>query len=218
MRRSDSPATVASTVIERDVVSGDDAVTNDSLSSLSIGEFLDRLASDAPTPGGGSVAALTGAHAAALGRMVVALTLGKPKFTDVESRVREIDRRLERAGTMLRRLMDEDAEAYQVLRGTFKLEKTDPQRTERIRQAAGLAGSVPLETAALCARVLADLIELSEIGNPLLQADAEASRHLAQAAVLAAAANVRANVPLMSESEAAEIQKQLHGLIEGLPN
>jgi formiminotetrahydrofolate cyclodeaminase len=204
-------------VIAQVVVPGDDAVERNCLSDLPISEFLDRLASDAPTPGGGSVAALTGAQGAALGRMVAALTLGKPKFADVEARVSEIDRRLDRAGTMLRRLMDEDAAAYEVLRGAFKLDKADPQRAERIRQAAGLAGSVPLETATLCARVLADLIELVEIGNPLLEADAAAGRHLARAAILAAAANVRANVPLMSENEAAEIQRQIDGLIDGLP-
>ena len=33
-----------------------------SLADLSIAEFLERLASDAPTPGGGAVAALTGAN------------------------------------------------------------------------------------------------------------------------------------------------------------
>ncbi|MCH8804981.1 MAG: cyclodeaminase/cyclohydrolase family protein [Planctomycetes bacterium] len=67
-----------------------------SLSELRVGEFLDRLASDRPTPGGGSVAALVGASGAALGRMAAALTLGKPRFADVAERVAHCARRLER--------------------------------------------------------------------------------------------------------------------------
>lgn len=164
------------------------------------------------------MAALTGAQAAALGRMVAALTLGKRKFAAVETRVREIDLRLTRAGALLRRLIDEDAAAYDVLRAAFKLDPTDPQRQERIREAAGLAGSVPLETAAVCVKVLADVTELHEIGNPLLRSDALASRHLAHAAIYAAAANVRANLPLMGEAEATQIRQQLNGLLGGLPS
>jgi len=82
-----------------------------SLLQLSLAEFLDRLASDTPTPGGGSVAALTGALAASLGKMVCAFTLGRPKFAAVEPEVRVLSDRLTRAGSMLRALVDEDAAA-----------------------------------------------------------------------------------------------------------
>ncbi len=180
-----------------------------SLSQLTIDDFLDRLSSSAPTPGGGSVAALTGALAAGLGQMACALTIGKPKFAAVELQVRTLAERLQRAGENLRKLMDEDAEAYNLLAPALRLDKTDPQRKERIQQAAWVAGSVPLETAGFCARVLDTLQELRPIGNPLLAADMEAAVHLAQAAIRAAVANVRANVPLMSRDSAAFIEQQL---------
>ena len=46
--------------------------------------FLDELASSTPAPGGGSVAALSGALGAALVSMVCNLTLGKKKYADVQ--------------------------------------------------------------------------------------------------------------------------------------
>jgi formiminotetrahydrofolate cyclodeaminase len=180
-----------------------------SLPQMKIDAFLDQLASSAPTPGGGSVAALAGALAASLGQMACALTLGKPKFAAVEEQVRMLAERLRRAGQSLRELMDEDAEAYSLLTEALRLDKADPQRAERVQQAASLAGSVPLETAGFCARVLEALKELRPIGNPLLASDMEAAMHLAQAAFHAALANVHANVPFMSADVAAFIKKQL---------
>lgn len=191
---------------------------DESLTKLPIDEFLKRLASDAPTPGGGSVAALTGALAAALGQMVSALTVGRPRFAAVESQVRAVADRLSRARDMLCKLVDEDAAAYGVLRAAFKLDKHDPQRAEQVQRAAGLAGSVPLETVAVSATVFSDLKHLRKLGNPLLRPDVEAGIHHAQAAMHAAAANVRANLPLMSTREADHIDKQLEALLTDFTN
>ncbi|MDD4364096.1 MAG: cyclodeaminase/cyclohydrolase family protein, partial [Atribacterota bacterium] len=52
--------------------------------------FMDSLASKSPTPGGGSVAALTGAMSAALLSMVSNLTLGKKKYLDVEEDIKKL--------------------------------------------------------------------------------------------------------------------------------
>jgi len=184
-----------------------------SFSELSLRDFLDQLASDAPTPGGGSVAALTGALAAGLGQMACALTVGKPKFAAVEEKVRAAAERLARAEGMFRRLIDEDAAAYLELSSAFKLKKDDPQRGERIRQAATLAAEIPLETAALASRTCHEIMALMKIANPNLKADLEAAGHLAQAAAHAAGANVRANLPLLDAEAAREIEKQLDGVI-----
>jgi formiminotetrahydrofolate cyclodeaminase len=78
-----------------------------SLAKLSIDEFLEQLASRTPTPGGGSVAALTGALAAGLGQMVAAYTLGRPKFAAVAPQVQNLAERQHRARQHLRQLMDE---------------------------------------------------------------------------------------------------------------
>ncbi len=188
-------------------------MADETLVKLPIGEFLDRLAAATPVPGGGSVAALTGALAVGLGRMVAGFTLGKPKFAAVEPQVRVLAQRLARADDLLRRLIEEDAAAYAELNAAFRLDKGDPQRGGRIADAARLAASVPLETASVVARVQADLGELRRIGNPLLQADMDAAHHLADAAIHAAAANVQANLALMPPEAARAFERQLGGLL-----
>lgn len=175
----------------------------------SLAGFLTRLAAHEPTPGGGSVAALTGALAAALTQMVVSYTVGKPKFAAVEAEVAELGRRAARAETLLRELVDEDAAAYGVLSAAFKLERTDPTRPDHIANTAALAAQVPLQTAVISGRLLADVRRLSEIGNPQLRADSNAAEQLARAAIHAAAGNVQANTPLMRKDEAAAVEAEL---------
>lgn len=175
----------------------------------SVRDYLEQLASRSPTPGGGSVAALTGAAAAALGEMVCALTVGKPRFAAVEDEVRGLQGRFGRAREMLSRLVDEDAQAYLGLANALKLEKADLNRPLEIRQAAEVAATVPLETAAVAAEVFAALRRLGEIGNPNLQADITAGQHLAVAAVHAAAANVAANLSFVGDSERPRLTEQL---------
>ena len=53
-------------------------------------EFTEVLASDAPAPGGGGAAALTAAIGTALGGMVAALTVGKPRYAAVETELRAV--------------------------------------------------------------------------------------------------------------------------------
>ena len=52
--------------------------------------FLDELASSSPAPGGGSVAALSGALGSALTAMVCNLTIGKKKYAAVEDEMKKI--------------------------------------------------------------------------------------------------------------------------------
>ena len=64
---------------------------SDELLDRPVRQFLDELASGAPTPGGGSVAALTGALAAGLLTMVCDLTIGKKAYAAFEDQARAID-------------------------------------------------------------------------------------------------------------------------------
>ncbi len=179
---------------------------------LPVAAFLDRLASNAPTPGGGAVAALVGATAAALGRMACAFTLGNPRFVEVQSRVEALTLRLERSEALLRRLVDEDAAAYEALRAAFKILKSDPAREKRIQTAAETAAATPLETLTFARAVRGDLAALAPLANPNLRSDVEVGLHLAEAAMRAAAINVRVNLPLLSAEARERIDAQLEAL------
>lgn len=186
----------------------------DSLLGLSIAEFLDRLAANAPTPGGGAVAALVGAQAAALGCMACAFTLGNSRFADVEGQVAPLAARLHKAAALLRTLIDEDAAAYEQLSAAFRTPKSDAGRGARIAAAAATAAAVPLETVALARDVRRELAKLAPLANPNLRADVEVGLHLADATMKSAAINVRVNLPFLSAADAARIGAELDRLLQ----
>lgn len=183
------------------------------LVGMTLAEFLEKLSSSSPTPGGGAAAGVSGALAAALGCMVCALTIGRRKFAEVEPRVRELQTSLDRSRCLLEELIDEDAAAYEALSAAFKLSKDDATRGERIQAAAQLAASVPLQTAAIARVAMEALCELREIGNPNLRSDVEAGIHLAHAAMHSAAENVRANLPFVTPDDAARLGGELERLL-----
>lgn len=184
-----------------------------SFNKLPIDDFLDRVASEKVVPGGGGVAALAGALGASLGSMACALTIGKPKFAEVEPEVQRIASRLNRATLMLKQLIDEDAAAYAELSAAFKIDRSDPTRKGQISKMAALAAAVPLETVAVSRQVLGDLRRLEPIGNPNLRSDVSAAIYLVQAAMHAAAANVRVNLPFLNKEQAANVAGELERLL-----
>lgn len=179
---------------------------------ISVGDFLAGLGSSEPCPGGGAAAALAGALAAALGKMVCELTIGKPRYAGVEKEVRNLRSRFDCADRMLRSMIDEDAAAYGELAAAFKLDKASPERAQRIAAAAEVACIVPLETASFCQGLRRDLRRVREIGNRNLSADVESALALARAGGVAALANARANLPLIEPSRATALAAQAGGL------
>jgi formiminotetrahydrofolate cyclodeaminase len=165
---------------------------------LSLEIFLDALASQSPTPGGGTAAALTGALGAGLAEMVAALTLSKEKFAPVHEAMRAIGEESRRARAELLRLADEDALAYDAVVAARRLPKeTEEEKTSRssaIASANRTATEVPMRTARAAARLLALLPELVEKGNPNALSDAGAAALLLEAASEAALLNVGINL------------------------
>ncbi|HWO02923.1 MAG TPA: cyclodeaminase/cyclohydrolase family protein [Blastocatellia bacterium] len=169
-----------------------------------LGSFAELVAAGTPAPGGGSVAAYCGMMAAALGRMVCNLTIGKPKFANRETRLKEVRGELERHGQRLRELIAEDAASFEGVLAAYRLPKeTDEQkaaRAESIQAAIGVAVSVPLETAAQSFEVLKLLREIADIGNPNAISDVAVGSQLAEVAIKGAGYNVAANLSTMSDA------------------
>ncbi len=168
------------------------------LVSLGITEFLDELASKSPAPGGGSVAALSGALGAALTSMVCNLTIGKEKYQDFEETITLLLKKSETIRKTLTQLIDKDTEAFNEVMKAFKLPKdTTQQKEERkeiIQQAFKTAASIPLETARACLKVL-DLTQVvAEKGNQNSISDAAVAALMAHAGVQSAVLNVKINL------------------------
>ena len=193
-------------------------------SELSIRDFLSALASSAPTPGGGTAAAVAGAMGAALAEMVAALTLSREKFAPVHGAMRSIADAALSAREEFLVLAREDSEAYEAVVAARRLAKdTDEEKQVRagiIESANRLATEVPMRTARVAARLLAALPELVEKGNPNAFSDAGAAALMLSAAAEGALLNVGINLPGISDAafvgdmrrEAAAIQAETRRL------
>jgi glutamate formiminotransferase/formiminotetrahydrofolate cyclodeaminase len=160
--------------------------------------FIADVASNRPTPGGGSVVAHVGALAAALSQMVAGLTVGKKKYAAVESEMKDVALRAAALVNTLSALVVRDAASYDGVSAAYRMpnepEDAAAKRRAAISDALIAAAEVPLETARACAEV-ADLAAIvGTKGNTNAVSDAGVAALLAEAACRGAVYNVRINV------------------------
>ena len=175
------------------------------LSELTVRDLLERLATDAPVPGGGSASALAGALGASLVKMVVALTSGRPAAVDHEDDLMEIGLRGATLTSELLRLSELDAVAYAAVVAARRLprdtEVEQLARTRQVEAATREATSVPLEIARRADEVLQLAERLAPMGNRNAVSDVGVASLLAAAGLRGAALNVRINLPFLPEGE-----------------
>jgi len=168
------------------------------LRTKTIDDFLKTLASDAPTPGGGSVAALNGALGCALLEMVLDLTLGKEKFKEVWPDLEPIKTELEGLREELADSIDRDAKAYDTVTAAFKMPKGTPEektaRKEAIQTALKTAAETPKATARYIHQVLKLAGDVAEKGNPNVLSDAGVGAACLLAGMEAALMNIAINL------------------------
>ena len=189
------------------------------LTELPVTEFTIRLSTKAPVPGGGGAAALAGALGAALGGMVASLTIGKPKYADVEDEIQELKVAAYRLQKDLLALVEKDAEAFAPLAGAYRMASgTDEEKTEkeRVMQACLKNASLaPLEIMGKCAETLLVLEKFAEKGSVLAVSDAGCGAVLSKAALQAAWLNVRINIRLISDEKfVAEVENKARELLK----
>jgi formiminotetrahydrofolate cyclodeaminase len=154
---------------------------------LPLGEFLDRVASDSPAPGGGSVAAVAVALAAGLAGM--AARLSPERLADAP----ELAGRADAARMKVAPLARADAESYGRVLEAYR--EPDPEaRSARAGDALSAAADVPLAVAEAGDEVVGIASRLAQEGNPNLEGDALAAVLLAGAGVRAAARLVEINL------------------------
>lgn len=180
--------------------------------------FVSDVAAPEAVPGGGSVAALAGALAGALGEMASGLTRGK-RFESLETRARELQQSLHQSRIELQRLVREDTDAYGSVVDALKFPKdSDEQKANRaakLSQATRHATEVPLRTAETSARVLGLLEELADIANPNTRSDIATAAQLGLAAVKGGQYNVLINLPGLKDQEfEEECRQKLRRLLE----
>lgn len=114
------------------------------LVDLSLTDFAKVLGSDAPAPGGGSAAALSGANGISLTKMVCELTLGKKKYADYQVIIEDLHTKSSRLQQDLLDAIDKDTEAFNLVSDVFDM----PKETDEDKAARRTAMQKALKTAA----------------------------------------------------------------------
>ena len=172
--------------------------------------ILENIGSESPTPGGGTVAALTLAHAHSLAAMVSRLTVGKNKWQEghlisnliIDSSIESLDRAIS--------LAKEDSLAFDKVMNSYRMAKSNDEEIESrklaILQSTIGAAQTPLEIAEEGFKLLSLLPDLARFGNLNAITDLAASSELAYVAVYIASLNVKINVDSMSDEKLNNIQ------------
>lgn len=167
--------------------------------------FCAATASDAPTPGGGGVAAAVAALAAALSAMVARLTIGKKGYQEQEAAMQLL---AEKADALRIQLLDDiqrDGDSFDAFMAALALPKeNEAQKTARrdaMQTALKEAARVPLAIAERAAQVMPLAEQAVRDGNRNLVTDGLISAVLARAACVSALYNVKINLASIQDQE-----------------
>ena len=176
----------------------------------SIQTFLDDLASERPTPGGGGAAAVSGAIGAALVSMVANLTIGKKNYEAVWQNLEAVNAKAVALRAELIRAIDEDVVAFNAVMGAYGLPRaTDEEKAKRaaaIQAALKDATLAPLRAVKACFEVIRLSAAAAEKGNLNVISDAGVAVLSANAGLRSAALNVFINAKAIKDRDFAEKQ------------
>lgn len=176
----------------------------DVLVNLTVTDFINELAGDSPAPGGGSVAALNGALAAALACMVANLTFGKKEYKRHNRLMEQVAIRAQELKVAYLQHVDLDSDAFNGFMTALRMPKKSEQEQkarETAKQSAALhMTDVPLTTLRMT-RDLFEIIEhVAKKGNSNAVSDAGVAALQAEAAAMGAYFNIKINLPQLADA------------------
>ena len=178
------------------------------LEEMTVKDYIELLASDAPAPGGGSASALSRAQGAGLVTMAAGLTVGKKKYLDVSEKCSQLIKKSMPNVEALKNQIDRDTEAFNIVSGAFKMPKeTDEQKKARsaeIQRGTLISTQVPFETMQMGLKGLKDALELTEGFNVSAASDLGVASLQLLACVKGAWLNVLINIGSLKDKQAAE--------------
>ena len=181
-------------------------------------DVLRSIASSEPTPGGGSVAALSLAHAHSLSLMVARLTLAKEKWVEGHDAAKATIELSEPALEEAILLAISDSEAFESVMSAYRLPKETEdekkQRSEEIRNATIGAALAPLNTASSAQKLLSNLEKQSASCNPNALTDLASASEMALSAAKLASLNVRINLEYIEGEDVDLLTSKINTAVE----
>lgn len=194
------------------------------LKEMTVKEFIYETASDSPAPGGGSIAALSAASAAALIEMVANLTIGKKGYEEVKQEMEEVKKAAAEYKEKFINYIDEDSDSFNKIMAAFKMPKdTDEQKAERtkhVQSAFKGAATVPLNVGKDAFRLLQLAERVILKGNQNAVTDGAVAAMSARTAVHSAFYNVKINLGSIKDEEfvnnAKKEMEELESKVDGI--
>jgi glutamate formiminotransferase/formiminotetrahydrofolate cyclodeaminase len=160
--------------------------------------FIDAVGAPSATPGGGSVSALAGALAGALGQMVAGLSRKKKAQLTVVDKLSDALEAMRRATDDLTAAIDKDSSAYDAVLAAYKLPQNDgteiQARDAAVQAAMRGATEIPLEVAGGTVALFERIGQLAAIAAASMKSDLDVARLMAAAGAKGALANVEINL------------------------
>lgn len=178
------------------------------LVELTVNDFIQVLASDAPAPGGGSVSALAAANGAALSAMVARLTVGKKKYAEFDSELKDVITSCSKLQEELILAVDRDTEAFNLVSAAFKMPKETEEekalRSQKIQEGTLVSTEVPFHVMELTLQTLHVAKSMLGKFNVNAASDLGVAALNLVSAVKGAWLNVLINISSLKDSETAD--------------
>ena len=177
-----------------------------------VDKFILELSSDAPSPGGGSTAALVAALSSSLNSMVYSLTIGKKVFEKLsDNEKNKMVKLQEEAKEFIKKaqnFMEQDRDDFLSLMDSYKLTKNNEEeiiiRKEKIKENTMKAMKTPLLLAEECIKFYDNIEFAIKHGNKNLISDAGVATVLLHSAIESSIINVKVNLNFLKEEEFCE--------------
>lgn len=175
------------------------------LKEIALEKLLSDLSSNAPTPGGGTVAGLAGAVSAALVSMVCNLTIGKKRYQQFEDEIKKDLAGAEKLREEFTLLAEKDAEVFNEVMEAYKLphesEEDKITRKSAVEEVSKRASLVPMDVLRRCETMACLCRSVALKGNENSISDAGVAAILAHAAAQSSSLNILINLSTISDED-----------------
>jgi methenyltetrahydrofolate cyclohydrolase len=194
----------------------------DEMTSMTLSSFLEKLSSEEPVPGGGSVAALSGALGAALIAMYCRIGLHNKNLSDeAKAILQDATARASEFQAQLAVMITEDSRAFGQVMASFKLPKTTDEekkaRQSAIQSAFRKAVEAPMETLRMCVESMSLIPRVGPHGNASAFSDLKVAQYMCKAGAKGALENIMINLPSIKDGKfLSEVESKINELKRGL--
>lgn len=193
------------------------------LVDIKLEDYINRVDSPSPAPGGGSVMGVIGSLACALAGMVGHLTINKNKFKELsEEEKNNFNKAIEKIKEIKIKLMetiDKDAESFNIFMDAMKLPKNTEEekliRKEAISEAAIKSTQTPFDILKYSYELISLFDIILKYGNSGVITDIASAYILIYGASKGSVLNININMPLIEDKNFLEkIKKNSLNYIE----